>query len=97
MFKKLVKFLDLQIQVLLKQLEISIKTLDEKDFKKQWDLDTGRMFNDLVSKYAISEEELLSISETVCKFVTVTRITNIDRYLFKDKALENPRLPCQID
>ena len=96
MFKKLIKFLELQILVLLKELEIKTKQLNEVDAKKQWDLETGEKFNDLVCRYAISEDELLSISETVCKFVTMTRINNIDKYLFKDKELEEPRLPIDI-
>jgi hypothetical protein len=92
MFKKLLKILDLQIQILLKELEIKIKNSNDIDVEKQWHLETGKMFNDLVSRYAISEEELLSISETVCKFVTITRRTNIDKYLFEDDKLERPRL-----
>ena len=91
MFKKIKEFLDLQIQLLLKQLEIAIKTLDETDFRKQWNLDTGKMFNDLISKYPISEEELLYISETVCEFVAVTRVTDIKKYLFTDYELKIPR------
>ena len=97
MFKKLIKFLDLQIELLLKELEIKIKTCNDIDVEKQWHVETGEKFNELISNYAISEEELLSISETVCKFVTFTRITNIDKYLFKDADLEEPRLPCYIN
>lgn len=81
MFKKLTKYLDLQIQLLLNELEIQLKTCNEIEIEKQWHLETGQKFNELMSNYAISEEELLSISETVCKFVTFTRITNIDKYL----------------
>lgn len=86
------QYLDLQIQLLLKELEIKIKTSAEIDAKKNWDLETGAKFNDLICKYAISEDELLAISETVAKFVTCTRITNIDKYLFTDKELTQPRI-----
>jgi len=93
MFKRIIRYLDLQISILVKRLEIAIKEGNEVDAKKKWDLETGRMFNDLISKYPISEEDLLSMSETVCKFVTYTRITNIDKHLFKDKELTKPKLP----
>ncbi len=89
MFKKLNDILDLKLSLLKKQL----KEYTERNPKKEWDLETGEKFNDLINRYAISEDELLSISETVCKFVTITRKTNIDEYLFIDKELERPRLP----
>lgn len=92
MIKVIIKYLELQIQLLLKELEIAIKTSNNIDSRKVWDLETGREFNNLVSKYAISEDELLSISETVAKFVTYTRITDIDKYLFDDKELTKPKL-----
>jgi hypothetical protein len=92
MFKKLKDFLELQILILLKELEIKTKQLNEIDIKKQWDLETGEKFNDLVCRYPISEDELLSMAETVCKFVMYTRITNINRYLFEDDKLEKPRI-----
>jgi len=88
MFKKLLEILELQI----KELEMKMEILNEIDIEKQWHLETGKKFNNLMSNYAISEEELLSISETVCKFVTITRKTNIDKYLFEDDKLEKPRL-----
>lgn len=96
MFSKIKQFLDLHIQLLLKELEIKIKTSTEIDVKKQWDIQTGEKFNELICKYAISEDELLSISETVCKFVPITRITNIDKYLFKDKELKIVRPPSNL-
>lgn len=92
MFNKLLEILELKIQILLKELEIKIKNLNEIDVEKQWHLETGKKFNDLMNNYAISEDELLSISKTVCKFVTITRKTNIDKYLFMDDRLEIPRI-----
>ena len=97
MFKKLTKLLSLKIENELKNMELLAKRIVEIDARKQWDLETGRMFNDLISKYPISEEELLNVSETLCKFVQQTRITNIDKYLFLDKDLENPRLPFMVN
>jgi hypothetical protein len=91
MFKRIKEFLDLQIQLLLKQLEIAVKTSNEIDTRKQWDLETGKKFNDLISKYPISEDELLSISETVCEFVAITRIIDIKKYLFTDYESKIPR------
>lgn len=72
-------------------LKILSKTYDELYKLDKLNLETGKKFNDLINKYAISEEELLSISETVAKFVTITRKTNIDKYLFVDDKLEVPR------
>lgn len=40
----------------------------------------------------IFEDELLSISETVARFVTYTRKTNIDKYLFIDEEMQIPRI-----
>lgn len=96
MFKKLTELIQLKIQNELKSLEHWTKRINDLDARKQWDLETGKKFNDLILKYPISEDELLSISETVCKFVQYTRITDIDKYLFLDKELENPRLPSMI-
>lgn len=53
---------------------------------------TGEAFNDLVSSYPISAEELLPIVDTVCKFITQTQITNIDNYLFVDAEKTMPRM-----
>lgn len=68
------------------------KQLDFLNAEQKWYLETGKKFNELIGKYPISEEELLSISETVCKFVEATRITNIDNYLFLDDKFMIPRL-----
>lgn len=88
MFKKLEQLIDLKLQL----LEEKLKDFKERNVKKEWDIETGEKFNDLICQYAISEEELLSISETVCKFVTITRKTNIDKYLFLNGKLETPRI-----
>lgn len=53
---------------------------------------SGEKFNDLICKHPISEEELLSMAETVCKFVDCTRITNINKYLFEDEEMMKPRI-----
>lgn len=91
MLKRIKKYLDLKIKKLEIDLKILSKTYDELYKLDKLNLETGKKFNDLINKYAISEEELLSISETVAKFVTITRKTNIDKYLFVDDKLEVPR------
>lgn len=91
MFKKIKELLELKILILSKELERLNKTLNE-DIEEKWHIETGKKFNDLISKYPISEDELLSMAESVCKFVALTRITNIDEYLFKDNELKIPRL-----
>jgi hypothetical protein len=91
MLKRIKKYLDLKIKKLEIDLKILSKTYDELYKLDKLNLETGKKFNDLINKYAISKEELLSISETVAKFVTITRKTNIDKYLFVDDKLEVPR------
>ena len=97
MFKKLTELISLKIENELKSMELWTKRINDIDARKQWDLETGKMFNELISKYPISEEELLDISQTVCKFVQYTRITNIDKYLFLDNKLDRPRLPFMLN
>ena len=72
--KNINKLLGIKIQIYLKELEIAIKNSEKIDARKQWDLETGKIFNDLISKYPISEEELLSMSEKVANLVMVKRI-----------------------
>lgn len=91
MLKRIKKYLDLKIKKLEIDLKILSKTYDELYKLDKLNLETGKKFNDLINKYTISEEELLSISETVAKFVSITRKTNIDKYLFVDDKLEVPR------
>lgn len=55
------------------------------------DSEGKRIYFEDVEYPPLSEEELLSISETVCKFVAITRITNIDKYLFEDSELTIPK------
>jgi hypothetical protein len=93
MFKKISKLLELHILKLLKEIEQidKINTLDS------WNLETGKKFNNIINNYPIDEEELLSICETVAKFVSITRYTNIDKYLFLDDKLTEPRLPFMLE
>lgn len=92
MFKKLYRYFELQVLELEKRLEILEKTSYEVDARKRWNLETGEKFNDIINRYAIFEDELLSISETVARFVTITRKTNIDKYLFVDEEMQIPRI-----
>lgn len=89
-FLRLTTMLDMKLQIMEKQLKDFQKEHNEDEIIKQWNLETGEKFNDIINRYAINEEELLSISETVAKFVTITRKTNIDDYLFIDKEMEIP-------
>ena len=96
MLKKLSKLIELRIQYLLTQIELSLKQIDILDYEQKYNLETGEKFNYLTNRHAISEDELLKIAETVCKFVDCTRITNIDEYLFLDSKLERPRYPAML-
>lgn len=97
MFKKLLKLLELKLLILEQQLKHEAEKNKRFSVEEQWHLKTGMAFNDLIGRYPISEEELLSISETVVKFVSITRITNIDKYLFVDDKFECPRIIKQIN
>ena len=94
LFAQLLKILELKIKILDEELcmlnDTHTKLTLKQTLKQKWDLETGEKFNDLINSYPISEEELLDISECVCKFVSATRITDIRPYLFKDKDMENP-------
>jgi hypothetical protein len=81
------QILETKLTLLTKQLQESI----EKDYKKEYELEVGRKFSDLIDRYPISDDELLSKAETVCKFNRITRITNIDNYLFENVRLTEPR------
>jgi hypothetical protein len=96
MFKKLNQLIEAKLIKALKEIELLDKEMKNIDTEHQWHILTGKKFNELICNYPISEEELLSISETVCKFVAITRCTNIDKYLFKDSNLEEPRLPYML-
>lgn len=67
MVKKLSKFISLKIENELKRKEILMKQANDIDAKKQWDLETGRKFNELITQYPMSEAELLRIAEMACK------------------------------
>jgi hypothetical protein len=92
MFKKLGKILDLYLLKITKEIEMFNNLYNEIEKNKQYNAETGEKFNNIINKYAISEYELLSICETVAKFVTLTRITNINKYLFVDDKMQIPRI-----
>jgi len=95
--KQLDEILALKLKILTVNLDLLTKELDEKTNMDLWDLKTGEKFNNLMDNYPITEEELLSISKTVCEFVWMTRITNIDKYLFVNGDFEQPRLPYKLN
>jgi hypothetical protein len=70
------------MQIITWDADIELRILRNKVENNELDLQTGQKFNELINKNPISEEELLSISETVAKFVAMTRLTDIDKYLF---------------
>ena len=92
MFNRISDLITDYLSTLEKELKLKTIKIRELDAKKKWDLEIGEKFNDLICKYAISEEELLSMAETVCKFVDCTRITNINKYLFEDEEMMKPRI-----
>jgi hypothetical protein len=92
MFKKLNKIFELHLLKIAKELEIINNSYTETERIKTYHAETGERFNDIINRYAISDEQLLSISETVARFVTYTRITNIDKYLFVDDEMQIPRI-----
>lgn len=92
MFKKLLKLIELKVISLAKEIKLIDRQMETIDIEQQWHTNTGKKFNRIINNYPISEEELLSISETVAKFVAITRRTNIDDYLFLDKELTVPKL-----
>lgn len=96
MFKKISKLIELKLIETTRQIEILDKQKLKWSAREKWDLETGKKFNDLVSFYPISEDELLDISKTVCEFVKLTRVTNIEQYLFLDKENEIVRLPYML-
>jgi hypothetical protein len=92
MFNKLSKILELHLLKVTKELEILNNSYNDTERIKLYNAETGKRFNNIIDRYAISEKELLSISETVARFVTYTRRTNIDKYLFVDDEMQIPRI-----
>lgn len=84
-FKKLSKLLELQIQIFKKKLE-------NQNIENLWLKEIGRKFDELICNYPISEDDLLSMAETACKFTEATTITNIDKYLFEDGDFNKPKI-----
>lgn len=81
------QILETKLALLTKQLQEHI----EKDYRKEYELEVGRKFSDLIDRYPISDDELLSMAETVCKFNMYTRKNNIENYLFEDRELTKPK------
>lgn len=97
MLRKFIKLLELNLEILSeKAIRLHEQNLKWSSVEK-YHLETGEKFNNLINNYPISEDELLDMSETICKFVELTRITNIDEYLFHDKELTHPRLKFELN
>lgn len=62
-----------------------------------WDLENGARFNQFVSNYPITDDELFKMCQVLCEFVALTRVTDIDDYFFLDREHTIPRLPCMLN
>lgn len=96
MFEKISKLIELKLIEITREIEILDQQKLQWNEREKWDLETGKKFNDLVSCHPISEDELLDISKTVCEFIKLTRVTNIEQYLLLDKENKTPRLPWML-
>ena len=61
------------------------------------DLENGARFNQLVSNYPITDDELFKMCQVLCEFVALTRVTDIDDYFFLDREHSIPRLPFMLN
>ena len=95
-FQKLYELITKEVELLDANLELVYNQKLKFSEREKWDLETGEKFNNLISNYAISEDELLEMSEVLCEFATQTRVTNIKEYLFVDRDMSNPRLPFML-
>ena len=62
-----------------------------------WDLENGTRFNQLVSNYPITDDELFKMCQVLCEFVALTSVTDIDDYFFLDREHSIPRLPFMLN
>ena len=95
--KSITEYLKKQTQLFDSQLN---QLYDQKlkwSEQERWNLETGKKFNDLVSHYPISEDELLEMSRELCEFVLQTRITDVHEYFFVDNSFDKPRLPFMLN
>ena len=95
-FKKLIEMIDKEIKVLDENLELAYDTKFKWSEREKWDLETGKKFNELVSNYPISEDELLEMSKVLCEFVMQTRVTDIEEYFFVNRDRDRVRLPFML-
>lgn len=87
------EYLTKQIELIEKQL-IQFGRYSERE---KWDIETGRKFNNLLSSYPISDDELIKMSKVLCEYVLCTRNTDIEQYFFIDKNKEMVRLPFMLN
>ena len=88
--------IDKEIKVLDTNLELAHDTKLKWSEREKWDLETGRRFNELVSNYPISEDELLNMSKVLCEFVMQTRVTDIEEYFFVNRDKDRVILPFML-
>lgn len=96
MLKKLLQLFELKITAVTKQIELYDQQILKWSAEEKWHLETGRKFNELIGHYPISDDELLKMSQVLCEFAQLTRITDIDKYFFINEDREIPRLPFML-
>lgn len=95
-FKTILELIIKEIELVDTKMELLNDTKLKWSEREKWYLDTGEKFCDLISKYPISEDELLKMSNVLCEFVMLTRITDIEEYFFVHRDKEYPRLPYML-
>ena len=94
--KKHLELIEKEIELITARIELANETKLKWSEREKCDLETGRKFNDLVSNYPISEDELLEMSKVLCEFVMQTRVTDIEEYFFVNRNRDRVRLPFML-
>lgn len=82
--------------ILMKGEDMNINKTNTNKFyeldawQQHWIINLGMRMSDIVSKYAISDDEIVSISNDVAEYVTHTRNADLRSLLFDEN--NNPRL-----
>jgi hypothetical protein len=92
LLRKLLYLIELEI----KNLEASMKAINNSDIEAQFDKETGHRFNALINRYPISEDALINMSEICCKYMSYTQNPNIKNLLFYDNEMTHPRINYRL-
>lgn len=90
--KKFDDLISKELELVAVKLQNTNKKLNPKSVFDEYCREVGAKFIDVESRYAITIEELLDISESIAEYVTMTRFTNIDELLFENGDKHKPRL-----